>query len=367
MSENTKAAENKELQMQNKKMPPMTIVGMVLFLIAMVTLFVSPQSLNSGFAAMVERAHPIVINTGLLSTMSVSIVLSVIMGRVLERLGFTDALMRVFIPIGKLLKINPAVLIPAIYNILGDINAAGRISGPILVKSGATLDEKKLAIFTMVQSEQSFSTFMLGLGCLTLAGTRVALIVVIAIFLPLFICPAIGRLLLYKDCKAVEIEDIPIFTPNTPFLTTVFAAGQEGMNTLLLLVLPAFAVVFGFIGLLTHIGIWPYIETGITTALQFMNIDPATGLLSIMASPTLAMNTLLESAATLNPKWVIGSFVLATSGFPLSVIIGQIPLIWSSVCEMKASEALRPALLGILLRVLTAGFIATVLGALLIK
>jgi hypothetical protein len=112
--------------------------------------------------------------------MSVSIVISVIMGRVLERLGFTDALMRIFMPIGKLLKFNAAVLIPAIYNILGDINAAGRIAGPILVKSKATLDEKKLAIFTMVQSEQSFSTFMLGLGCLTLAGARVFAVVVIA-------------------------------------------------------------------------------------------------------------------------------------------------------------------------------------------
>jgi hypothetical protein len=29
-----------------------------------------------------------------------------------------------------------------VYNILGDINAAGRIAGPILVKAGATKDEQ---------------------------------------------------------------------------------------------------------------------------------------------------------------------------------------------------------------------------------
>jgi len=274
--------------------------------------------------------------------------------------------MRVFVPIGKMFKFNPAVMIPAIYNLLGDINAAGRISGPILVKSGATLDEKKMAIFTMVQSQQSFSTFMLGLGALTIAGTRVALVVIIALFLPLLICPLVARYLIYKDCKHVEIEDIPVFTPNTAPLTTVFSAGQEGMNVLLTLVLPAFAVVFGFIGLLDHIGVWQHLEMAIVSILTVMNIDPDTGLLSVMASPTLAMNNLNETAASLDPRLVIGSFVLASSGFPLSVIFGQIPIVWSASAEMKASDALRPALLGIFLRVLTAGFIATVLGGLLI-
>jgi len=365
MSEQEKNKAQEERAPESRRLPTMTIVGLVLLIIALATLFISPSSLDQGFMAMVERAHPIVINVGLLSTMSVAIVLSVTMGRILERLGFTDALMLIFVPIGKLFKFNPAVMIPAIYNILGDINAAGRISGPILVKSGATLDEKKLAIFTMVQSQQSFSTFMFGMGALTLAGTRVGLVVFLALFLPLLVIPPIGRFLLYRNCKAVEMKDMPNFTPNTPPLTTVFSAGQEGMNVLLTLVLPAFAVVFGFIGLLTHIGIWPILERGIVTVLEFINIDPSTGLLSIMASPTLAMNNLREVADTLPPQWVIGSFVLAASGFPLSVILGQIPLVWSSVGEMKASDALKPALLGVTLRVLTAGFIATVLGGLL--
>ncbi|MDL2236079.1 hypothetical protein LJC07_08095 [Christensenellaceae bacterium OttesenSCG-928-L17] len=354
------------IQMQTKKMPKMTIVGLCLFAAAMLALFFAPDSLNKGFSAMVNRAHPVVINTGILSTMSVSIVISVIMGRVLERLGFTDALMRLFLPIGKLLKFNAAVLIPAIYNILGDINAAGRIAGPILVKSKATLDEKKLAIFTMVQSEQSFSTFMIGLGCLTLAGARVFLVVILAIFAPLIICPLIGRFTLYRNCKAVELEDLPVFTPKTPFLNSVFAAGQEGMNTLFFLVLPAFAVVFGFIGLLENIGIWQYFETALTAMLTFLNIDPASGMLSILASPTLAMTALTETAASLDPRWVVGSFVLGASGFPLSVIVGQIPLIWSSCAEMKPGEALRPALIGIVFRILTAGLFASLLGGLLI-
>jgi hypothetical protein len=373
-------SDKNEVKGQSKKWSRMTIVGMVLFVIAMLALFITPQSLDEGFMAMVRRAHPIVINTGLLSTMSVSIVLSVVMGRVLERLGFTDALMRIFIPIGKLLKFNAAVLIPAIYNILGDINAAGRIAGPILVKSKATNDEKKLAIFTMVQAMQSFSTFMLGLGALALAGTRVGLVVLLAIFCPLIICPFIGRTFLYRNCKAMDVEELPEFTPKTPALTTVFTAGLEGMIVLLTLVLPAFAVVFGFIGLLAHIGIWQYFEMALNWMFGVLKIEPNAGMFSIMASPTLAMNNLrnalagftdaqgiVHAAQAIDPRLVIGAFVLAASGFPLSVILGQSPLIWSNAAEMKASDALKPALLGILFRILTAGFMAVVLGGLLIK
>jgi len=350
----------------SKPLPKMTIVGLALFVACMLGLFFSPNNLNEGFNAMVTRAHPIVIEVGILSAMSTSIVISVIMGRFLERMGFTDAMMRLFLPVGKLLNVNCAILIPAIYNILGDINAAGRIAGPILVKSNATKDEKKLAIFTMVQSEQSFSTFMLGLGCLTLCGAKVFAVVVIAIFAPLVICPAIGRLF-WRDCKAVEMDELPTFTPDTPILNGLFASGQEGMSVLLTLVLPAFAVVFGIIGLLDYIGVWQYFNNFLVAMMTLLNIDPETGLLSIMASPTLAMGNLQATAATINPKWVIGSFVMAASGFPLSVIFGQIPMIWSKSCEMEPGEALWPAVIGIIFRVLTAGFIATVLGGLLLN
>jgi len=349
-----------------KPMPKMTKIGFLVFALCMFGLFYAPNNLNEGFNAMVSKAHPIVIDVGILSTMSVSIVISVIMGRFLERLGFTDAMMRLFLPIGKLLNVNCAILIPAIYNILGDINVAGRIAGPILVRSNATKDEKKLAIFTMVQSEQSFSTFMLGLGCLTLCGAKVFAVVVIAIFAPLLICPAIGRLI-WKNCKAVELDELPNFTPATPILNGLFASGQEGMGVLLNLVLPAFAVVFGIIGLLDYMGIWQYLNNALVSLLTLLNIDPETGLLSIMASPTLAMLNLQNTAATINPKWVIGSFVMAASGFPLSVIFGQIPIIWAESCEMQPSEALWPAVIGIVFRILTAGFVATVLGGLLLN
>lgn len=358
---------NPKNEVKNKRpMATMEIVGIVLVILSMFGLFAAPQHISGAFNSMVARAHPVVINTGILSTMSVSIILSVMMGRILERLGFTDALMRIFLPFAKLINVNAAILIPSIYNILGDINASGKIAGPILQQSGATKDEKKIAIFTMIQSQQSFSTFMIGLGCLTLAGINAFAIVVIALFLPLLIWPTILRYTIWRDCKTVELEDLPVFTPNTPFLNTVFTAGQEGANILFLLILPAFAVVFGFIGLLDYVGIWAHVQVALEALLTTLNIDPATGASSILVSPTLAMTQLTETAAQLDPRWVIGSFVLGASGFPLSVIFGQIPIIWSSATDLKPSEAMWAAVLGGIARLFTAGLVATILTRFLI-
>ena len=349
-----------------KKAEMWTRVGIVLVLAALITLIFFPQTLSDGFNAMVTRAHPVVIKTGILSTMSVSIIISVIIGRLLERLGFTDALMRIFLPWCKKIKINPAVLIPSIYNILGDINASGKIAGPILQKSNATKDEKKIAICTMMQSQQSFSTFMIGMGCLTMCGAKVFGVVALAVILPLIIVPALLRLTIWRDCKAVDIKDLPHFTPtDKSILNTLFAAGQEGAHILFMLIIPAFAVVFGIIGVLDYAGIWQPFSDACTAVLTFLNIDPESGLTSILSSPTLAMTNLKDVAASLDPRLVIGSFVLAASGFPFSVIFGQVPIIWSESTDLTPGEAMRAALLGAVLRLLTAGFIATVLGSLL--
>jgi hypothetical protein len=63
---------------------------------------------------------------------------------------------------------------------------------------------------------------------------------------------------------------------------------------------------------------------------------------------------------------VIGSVVLAASGFPLSVIFGQIPAIWSDATELNHREAMGAAVIGAVMRVLTAGAVATLLTPLLV-
>ncbi len=342
------------------------MVGMGLVIASLALLIFNPGSIAGLFNAMVDRAFPIIVKVFLTGKVGVAIICSVMMGRILERLGFTDALMRIFVPATKRLGINPAVVIPSVYNILGDINAAGRIAGPILVKAGATKDEQKIAIATMVQSQQSFSTFMFGLIALTAVGVKPFLVVILAVFGPLVIVPPLLRWVLWRDTEAVSIDDMPRFTPTKGALPTVFGAAKEGAELLFLLIIPAVGVTFALIGALDYLGIWKAVESGISSILTFLSIDPKTGAVSILASPTLAMAQLKDVAAQMDPKLVVGSFVLGASGFPLSVIFGQIPAIWSECTDLNEKEAMGAAVLGASMRILTAGAIALALTPLLL-
>lgn len=349
-----------------KEMQKIEIVGLVLVGLSLLGLLINPGFIAGIFNAMVARVVPIVVNTTLTGTLGVAVICSVLIGRVLERLGFTDALMRIFLPITKFIGINTAVLIPSIYNILGDINAAGRIAGPILVKAGATKDEQKMAICTMVQSQQSFSTFMFGLIALTAVGAKAFAVIVIAVFAPLIIVPWLLKKTIYRDTKYVSLAEMPSFTPTTGALPTVFGATREGAELVFFLIIPAFAVVFSIIGALDYIGVWKPIEGALTAMLTALSIDPKSGMVSILASPTLAMSQLKDVAATMPPKLVIGSFVLGASGFPLSVIFGQIPVIWSGCTELNHKEAMNAAIIGAVMRVITAGAIAILLTSFLV-
>ncbi|WP_235872223.1 hypothetical protein [Siminovitchia acidinfaciens] len=342
------------------------LVGLALIIASLSVMMISPGTLAGLFSAMVDKVFPVVVEVFLTGTVGVTIIVSVIIGRTLERLGFTDALIRVFLPVTKLLKINSAVLIPSIYNILGDINAAGKIAGPILVRSGATKAEQKMAVATMVQSQQSFSTFMLGMIALTAVGVNAFVVVVVAVFLPVVVAPLILSKTIYRDTKAVDIENLPKFTPTTGALPTLFNAAREGAELVFLLIIPAVAAVFAVIGLLEYIGVWKPIESALSSGLLTLNIDPETGILSILASPTLAMAQLAEVASTMDPRLVIGSFVLASSGLPLSSILGQIPVIWAANSDLNEKEAMTAAVIGIVMRLITAFLVVYFLTPILV-
>ncbi len=342
------------------------LVGLSLIIASLLIMLISPGTLAGLFSAVVDKVFPVVVDVFITGTVGVTIIVSVIIGRSLERLGFTDALIRIFLPITKLLKINSAVIIPSIYNILGDINAAGKIAGPILIRSGATKAEQKIAVTTMVQSQQSFSTFMLGMLALTAVGANAFIVVVLAVFLPVILVPFLLSKTIYRDTKAVELDELPKFTPTTGFLPTLFNAAREGAELLFLLIIPAVAVVFAVIGVLEYVGVWPSIESILSTVLLALNIDPETGILSILATPTLAMAKLSEVASTMDPRLVIGSFVLASSGLPLSSIFGQIPVIWAANSDLSEKEAMGAATLGITMRLVTAFIIVYFLTPILV-
>lgn len=321
------------------------------------------------------------------SKLGATIVVSVMTGRILERLGFTDALMRIFLPIMKYLKINASVVVGVIYNILGDVNAAGKIAAPVVMKSGATKDEQKIAIATLCQAPCSFSIIVLGLMALTAADINPAPVFIIGVLLPVIIIPAILRLF-WRDTKAVQIDDLPRFTPDTGISDLIFGSAREGANVVLLFILPAGCAVFAIIGFLEYFGIWQLITTGLGGVLGMVGIDPATGIDTVFTAGTLAMKNLglslggpvanadgTTTAATalyglfsdpatvsLAKKMVVGSFVLANSSWPIQVPLGQIPAVWGPVLSISTGEIVWSAVIGCIVRLVYAILCAQLFG-----
>lgn len=342
------------------------IIGLTFLGLGLLTLLISPGLLANGFEVLIQSVQPVVVDVFLTGPVGIAVVISVILGRTFERLGFTDAMMRVFVPSMRFLKINPAVIIPSVYNIFGDINAAGRISGSILRQAGATRDEQKIAVATMVQSQQSFSTFMLGVVALTFSGVNVFAVVVIAVFVPLIVSPWILSLTIFRDVKNKDLLTMPRFTPSEDFSTVFFKAAKEGVELLLLVLIPAVALVYFFIGILEYVGVWQPFSGWIESSLLALNIHPETGLLSILVSPTLAMGELQTIANSVDPSLVVGSFVLASSGLPLSAVFGQIPVVWAENSDLTEKETIFAVLVGIFMRIITAFLMAVYLTPLII-
>lgn len=341
-----------------KKWSKIEIVGLVLVISSLLALVFSPDSLSNLFNSITQQVFPVVIGVFLTSDVGIAIVVSVIVGRILERFGFTDALIRVFLPIMKKLNINPSVVIPSIYNILGDINASGKVAGPVLVKAKATKAEQKIAIATMIQNPQSFATFVLGLIALSAFKINSLPLVLLSIFLPLIIVPFILSKTIYRNTKAVELQELPRFTPNTPIMKVLFDSGIEGMHLLLLVIMPAVAVVFSIIGVLDFIGIWSFIQSCMGSILSFLGVEPSSGIVTFLVSPTLAMSQIADLVGQIDPRLVVGGFVLANSGLPLSVILGQVPATWAESTDLTEKEAMMAGILGCVIRLITAALLA---------
>ncbi|MCR4431773.1 MAG: hypothetical protein NUV45_12250 [Tepidanaerobacteraceae bacterium] len=361
------AVNEKEITSTERRVETIEYVGLALLFVSLAILFLKPSLIGGIFDAMMGRVVPIVVKVYLTGTLGSAIILSVMTGRILERLGFTDALVRVFTPMAKWLKITPLVIVPAIYNILGDINASGRITAPSLKRAGATKDEQKIAIATMCQGNQSFSTFMLGLLAFTKGGIWAFPIVIVGLFLPVILVPLILSKTIYRNVKYKDISEMPRFTPNTPAIPTIFNGAREGAELLFLLLIPAAAVVFALIGALDYVGIWKPIESGITAFLSALSIDPATGLQSVLVSPTLAMNTLVETIGKVPVRLAIGSFIIAASGFPLQIPLAQIPAVWAQNSDLSAGEAMQASIIGMIIRIISAFALAWILAPFVVR
>jgi hypothetical protein len=351
------------MEEKGRKWAKIEIVGLVLFIGCMLLLLIKPQILGDLFNAMFNRAKPVIVNTYLASSVTGAIIISVMIGRLLERLGFTDALMRIFVPLMKYVKVNAAVAVPAIYNILGDVNAAGRIGAPVLKRTGATKDEQKIAIATMMQGPSSFSIIVFGIICMTKveSGLLPFIVFVLGLLLPVLLVPLLLRATIWRDAKPVVLNDLPVFTPNKPFISTIFDGAKEGAEILFLLIIPACAVVFAAIGALEYLKIWPFIQDGLNFILKWLKIDQAAGSTAILAGGTLALAPLIDPAAVMPPVALVVSTFLLSASSPLQCIFGQIPNVWKGITDLNERECIVAGVVGLVLKLITAGIFGWIL------
>src|SRR5699024_11987939 len=122
---------------------------------------------------------------------------------------------------------------------------------------------------------------------------------------------------------------LPLFTPNTTFFNTIFSSAKEGTRVLFLVIIPAVVVVFILIGILRFAGIWQPIEAGMASLFTMLSIEADTGITYFLVAATLSVADLANVASSIDPRLIVGSFVLANSGLLSYVLIGQIPAIWA--------------------------------------
>lgn len=355
--ENNTAIEKENMPSQNggKKWDTTTIVGLIIFLIFMVALLIVPQHVAGIFSAMSKKAFEFGVQNYIMSVIAGSIIVSIMVARLLERGGVTDAMIKLFTPVSKLLKVNPTTLVPGIYNFIGDVNAAGKITAPILQNAGTTKDEKKIAIATMMQMSPAFGAFLIGINLLAAGHVNAFFVIVMVYLVPLFLVPLILRCTIYRKCEYKDVmKEIPSFTPKEKSVVdTIFNGAIEGADTLIRLIMPTCCAVFAIVAVLEYINVWPTIEAGFQWVLALCNIEPTTGITSLLVSGIIGMPPLIEmiqGGAAISPGMVVSSMMFGAACMNFVLPLVQIPILWNKGTDLKFGEAIQATIVGWIVR-----------------
>ena len=328
-------------------------IGLVVLVVFLAALLFIPDQVSGLFDAMSQRALNTVVSNWIVGATGVATIIAVMTGRILERLGMTDALIHLFRPISKLLNINPTFMIGGVYNFLGDANAAGKISAPIMRKANATEDEIKIAVATMFQFPPTFASFMLGISLLSVAGVNAFVVLIFSVFLPLFLCPLLLRFTIYRKCRYVEVNDIPSFTPTTNAMDTIFGSAIEGAHTLYLNIVPVACAMFAIIATLEYFNVWPYIQEALYALCRLCSIDPESGVMNMIVAATVGFPELTQrilDGEIISKGVVVATFMLGTSSFPITLPLAILPRLWSEATGVKQSKLLLACIVGIAFR-----------------
>lgn len=350
--------ENNLTQDGGKKWDTTTIVGLIIFLVFMVALLIVPQHVAGIFSAMSKKAFEFGVQNYLMSVIAGSIIVSIMVARLLERGGVTDAMVKLFTPVSKLLRVNPTTLVPGIYNFIGDVNAAGKITAPILQDANTTKDEKKIAIATMMQMSPAFGAFLIGINLLAAGQVNAFFVIVMVYLVPLFLVPLVLRWTIFRNCEYKDVmKDIPSFTPKEKSVVdTLFNGAIEGADTLIRLIMPTCCAVFAIVAVLEYIHVWPTIEAGFQWVLSLCNIEPTTGITSLLISGIIGMPPLIEmiqNGTAIAPGMVVSSMMFGAACMNFVLPLVQIPILWNKGTDLKFGEAIQASLVGWVVRMIS--------------
>lgn len=350
-----------------KKWDKTSITGLIVFILFLLALLVFPQHVAGIFSAMSAKAFNFGLTTYLLTTIAGSVIVSVMSGRLLEKAGVTDALVKLFTPVSRLLKINPTVLVPGIYNFIGDVNAASKITSPILANSGTTKHEKMIAIATEVQFAAAFGALLQGIYLLAAGGVNAFLMILLAYILPLFLVPLILRCTIYRKCEYRDVmESIPSFTPKgKSWVDTIFGGVIEGADVLIRLIMPTTCGIYAIVAVLEYVHAWPYIESAFQWVLALCNIEPVTGMNSLLISGIVGMPQLTaiieEGTQVISQGMVASSFMFGAACMNFVLPCVQIPMIWNQNTDLTFGEAFGAAISGWVLRLILCALVGYVI------
>src|SRR5699024_12533999 len=115
------------------------------------------------------------------------------------------------------------------------------------------------------------------------------------------------------------------------------------------------------IGILRFAGIWQPIEAGMASLFTMLSIEADTGITSFLVAPTLAVADLANVASSIDPRLIVGSFVLANSGLPIYVLIGQILVIWAESTDLIEKEVIDISFIGMIIGIVCVSFLVFLL------
>lgn len=347
----------KEEKKHSARWDKLSVLGVIIFVIFLVALLLAPGDVAGLFTAMANGAFTNGFSIYLMSSVGAGILVSIIIGRLLERGGVTDGLVKLFTPIAKLFKINPTALVPGIYNFLGDVNAAGKITAPIMENAKATTDEKKIAIATMLQLPPAFGAFLYGINLLAVGEINAFIVVILGCLIPLFLVPLVLRFTIYRKCEYKDVMDeVPSFTPrNKNIVDTIMDGAIEGFDVLIRVILPTTCAIFAAVAALQYFHVWPYIESAFQALFKLINVEPVSGMRTLLISGAVGQPALIEmiqSGTAVTTQQVVASMLFGSSCVQFVLPLCQVPAIWSKSTDLTYGQALQASLVSWVLRVI---------------